>query len=146
MPCRPEEASSLPPHYEQKGLLGPDGNWLSKRARLNQGGSVAIASPVRRADGLMVTGDSSEDEDGWRVHERFCIDHRAEFDMHEIIENVFTRAAEFMHDIAACAWMRTMLVSLGISTSGTRLVVPRTGVFGDARYASRPSVPAPSAS
>ncbi len=46
----------------------------------------------------MVAGDSSEDEDGWRVHERYCIDHRAAFGMHEIVENIFTRAAEFMHD------------------------------------------------
>jgi hypothetical protein len=60
MPCRPEEASSLPPHYEQKGLLGPDGNWLSKRARLNQGGLVAVASPVapQKFDGL--TGSWSQ--------------------------------------------------------------------------------------
>ncbi len=33
-----------------------------------------------------------------RVHERYCIDHKAEFNMHEIVENVFTRAAKFMHD------------------------------------------------
>jgi hypothetical protein len=46
----------------------------------------------------MVAGDSSEDEDGWRVHERYCIDHRAEYDTHEIVENVLTRAAVFMHD------------------------------------------------
>ncbi len=46
MPCQPEEASSLPPHYEQKGLLGPDGDWLSKRTRENKGGLVAVASPV----------------------------------------------------------------------------------------------------
>jgi hypothetical protein len=45
MPCRPEEASSLPPHYEQKGLLGPDGDWLSKRPREHKGGWIAIASP-----------------------------------------------------------------------------------------------------
>jgi hypothetical protein len=30
----------------EKGLLGPDGNWLSKRARNNQGGLIAVASPV----------------------------------------------------------------------------------------------------
>ncbi len=61
MPCRPwEEASSLPLHYEQKGLLGHDGNWLYKRARLNQGGLVASASPVvpQKFDGL--TGSWSQ--------------------------------------------------------------------------------------
>ena len=61
MPCRPwEEASSLPLQYEQIGLLGPDGNWLYKRARLNQGGLVAVASPVapRKFDGL--TGSWSQ--------------------------------------------------------------------------------------
>ncbi len=31
MSARPEEASLLPPRYEQIGLLGLDGNWLSKR-------------------------------------------------------------------------------------------------------------------
>ena len=46
----------------------------------------------------MLAGESSEDEDGWRVHERYCIDHIAEFDMHEIVGNVLTRAAELMHD------------------------------------------------
>jgi hypothetical protein len=45
----------------------------------------------------MIAGDSSEDEDGWRVHEKYCIDHRSEFDMHEIIDNIFTRAAEFIY-------------------------------------------------
>jgi hypothetical protein len=45
----------------------------------------------------MVKGDSSEDEDGWRVAERYCIDHKAAFDMHEIVESIFMRATEFMH-------------------------------------------------
>ncbi len=55
MPYSPwEEVSSLPLHYEQKGLLGPDGNLLYKRARLNQGGLVAVASPnvLQKFDGL----------------------------------------------------------------------------------------------
>jgi hypothetical protein len=34
----------------------------------------------------MVAGDSCEDEDGWRVHERYCIDHRAAFDMNKILK------------------------------------------------------------
>ncbi len=46
----------------------------------------------------MVAGDSSEDEDGWRVTERYCIDYRAALDMHDIVENIFTCATEFMHD------------------------------------------------
>ncbi len=46
----------------------------------------------------MVAGDSSKDEDGWRVHERYCINHRAAFDMHDIVENIFIYATEFMHD------------------------------------------------
>ncbi len=60
MPCQPEEASLLKPHYEKKGLLCPDGDWLSKRARLNRGGLVAVASPValRKFDGL--TGSWSQ--------------------------------------------------------------------------------------
>ncbi len=80
----------------------------------------------------MVAGDNSEDEDGWRVHERYCIDHRAAYGMHEIVNDVFMSAIAFMHDIAACAWMRTMLLSLRISISGVRLAVPRIGVSGDA--------------
>ena len=52
----------------------------------------------QRADGLTGAGDSSEDEEGWRVAERYCIDHRAAYDMEEIIDNVFVRATEFMHD------------------------------------------------
>jgi hypothetical protein len=46
----------------------------------------------------MVTGDSSEDEEGWRVRERYCIDHRAAFDMHEIIDDIFMRATDVIHD------------------------------------------------
>ena len=46
----------------------------------------------------MGLGDNSEVEKGWRVVERYCIDHRAAYDMEEIIENVFMRATEFMHD------------------------------------------------
>jgi hypothetical protein len=51
----------MPPQYEQRGLLGPDGDWLSKRARLNKGGLVAVvASPVapQKFDGL--TGSWSQ--------------------------------------------------------------------------------------
>ena len=105
MPASPEEARAQERPYEQKGLLGPDGIWLSKRARQNQAGSTSVASPVddgwsikiRRADGQSVAGDSSEDEDGWRIAERYCIDYRGSMDMDEIIENVFMRATEFMH-------------------------------------------------
>ena len=46
MPARPEEARAQDRPYEQKGLLGLDGNWLSKRARQNEAGSTAVASPV----------------------------------------------------------------------------------------------------
>ncbi len=45
----------------------------------------------------MVAGDSSENEDDWRVAERYCINHRAAYDMHAIVENIFMRATEFMH-------------------------------------------------
>jgi hypothetical protein len=48
MPFESEEASLLPPLYEQKGLLCPDADWLSKRARQNQAGLVAVASPVEQ--------------------------------------------------------------------------------------------------
>jgi hypothetical protein len=46
----------------------------------------------------MIAGHSSEDEEAWRVRERYCIDHRAAFDMHEIIDDIFMRATEFMHE------------------------------------------------
>jgi hypothetical protein len=75
----------------------------------------------------MVTGDSFEDEDGWRVHERYCIDHRAAFDMHEIVENIFMCATEFMHD--SCLRMEEDQVGKQ-EAYGARLVVPRIGVFG----------------
>ena len=54
MPASPEEARAQERPYEQKGLLGPDGNWLSKRARQNQAGSTAVAFPVQpqKFDGL----------------------------------------------------------------------------------------------
>ncbi len=96
----------------------------------------------------MVTGDSSEDEDGWRVHERHCIDHRAAFDMHEIINDVFMSAIAFMHEsgLRMDEDHDTKLVSLRISSSGARSVVPRIGVSGDAQCASRQVVPASSAS
>ena len=94
----------------------------------------------------MVAGDSSEDEDGWRVHERYCIDHRAEFDTHEIINDVFMSAIAFMHD----SGLRMDEDHVGkpgdLYLVGALLVVPRIGVSGDARCASRPVVPAPSAS
>ena len=89
MQARPEEARAQDRPYEQKGLLGPDGNWLSKRARQKQAGSSAVASPVepQKFDGLTgnwlhFAGDSSEDGEGWRVEERYCIKHRAAMDMH----------------------------------------------------------------
>ncbi len=93
----------------------------------------------------MVAGHSSEDEDGWRVHERYCIDHRAEFDMHEIVENVFTRAAEFMHD----SGLRMDEDHVGkpgdlylwCSVGGAK----NWGIWG-CQCASRQVVPAPSAS
>ncbi len=42
----------------------------------------------------MVAGDCLEDEDGWRVAERYCIDHRAAFEMNEIVQNIFMCATE----------------------------------------------------
>ena len=54
MPASPEEARAQVRPYVQKGLLGPDGKWLSKRARQNEAGSAAVASPVQpqKFDGL----------------------------------------------------------------------------------------------
>ena len=46
MLARPEEALDQERPYVQKGVYGPDGNWLSKRARQNEAGSAAVASPV----------------------------------------------------------------------------------------------------
>ncbi len=51
----------LPPHYEKKELLGPDGDWLSKRARLvNKGGLVAVASLVAPQKFDWLTGSWSQ--------------------------------------------------------------------------------------
>ena len=47
MPASPDEALDQARPYVQKGLYGPDGNWLSKRARQNQAGSTSVASPVQ---------------------------------------------------------------------------------------------------
>ena len=47
MPARPEEALDQARPYEQKGLYGPYGNWLSKRARQNEAGSAAVAAPLQ---------------------------------------------------------------------------------------------------
>ena len=47
MPESPEQARDQARPYVQKGLYGPDGNWLSKRARQNQAGSTAVAAPVQ---------------------------------------------------------------------------------------------------
>jgi hypothetical protein len=48
----------------------------------------------------MVADESFEDVNGWRVKERDCIDHslRASFDMHEIIDDIFMCATNFMHE------------------------------------------------
>ena len=46
MPASPEETRAQVRPYVQKGLLGPYGNWLSKRARQNEAGSAAVASLV----------------------------------------------------------------------------------------------------
>ncbi len=70
----------------------------SKLRRFGRRSLSRCTTKIRRADGLMVAGDSSEDEDGWRVHERYCINHRAAFDMHEIVKDVFMSAIAFMHD------------------------------------------------
>ncbi len=76
----------------------------------------------------MVAGDSSEDEDVWRVAERYCIYHRAAYDMHEMVENIIMRAIEFMHHSCLCMdedHVGTSSVSQRISTSGAWSVVPR---------------------
>ena len=86
-----EEISDGQPRVHQD-MIGPDGNWVLKRAQQNQAGFNSAASPVdlQKFEGLTGTwaqdpaGDSSEDEEGWRVAERYCIDHRAAYDMEEI--------------------------------------------------------------
>ena len=47
MPASPVEALDQARLYVQKGLLGPDGSWLSKPARQNQAGLTAVAFPVQ---------------------------------------------------------------------------------------------------
>ena len=58
MPASPEEARAQERPYEQKGLLGPDGNWLSKHARQNEAGSTAVAALVQpqKSEGLTGNG------------------------------------------------------------------------------------------
>ncbi len=46
----------------------------------------------------MVACDRSKNENGWRVYARYCINHRAAFDMHEIVDDIFMCATEFVHD------------------------------------------------
>ncbi len=46
----------------------------------------------------MIADESSEDEDGWRVKERYCINHRAAFGMYEIIDDIFMCANDFMQE------------------------------------------------
>ncbi len=46
----------------------------------------------------MVADEISKDEEGWRVKERYCIDHRAAFDMDEIINDIFMRATDFIYE------------------------------------------------
>ena len=47
MPARPEEARAQERPFEQNGLYGANGNWLSKRARQNEAGSAAVAAPLQ---------------------------------------------------------------------------------------------------
>ncbi len=84
-------------------MIGPDCNWLSKRSQQNKSGLIAVASPVeqqnnRRANGHTVAGDSSEDEESWKVVERCYIDHKAALNIHEIVDDLYQRATHFMHD------------------------------------------------
>ena len=88
----------------------------------------------------MLAGDSSEDEDGWRVAERYCIDYRASMDMDEIIENVFMRATEFMHQ-SGMRMDADMWVSHRTSIFGAWWEGPRIGVSGVAQCGSRLVVP-----
>ena len=92
----------------------------------------------------MGAGDSSEDEEGWRVAERHCIDHRAAYDMEEIIDNVFMRATEFMHQ----SGLRMDEDRVGKPQDlyfGALWMGARIGVSGVARSGSRPVVLAQSA-
>jgi hypothetical protein len=58
MPARPDEAAAQEPVYEHKELYGPDGNRLSKCARLYQPGlnCDAVASPVHQQKVDRLTG------------------------------------------------------------------------------------------
>ena len=48
MPCRSdEEQVSDGESSVHLDMIGPDGNWVSKRARQNQAGFNSVASPVR---------------------------------------------------------------------------------------------------
>ena len=102
MPARPEEVADQERPYVKKGLLVPDGNWLSKRARQNEAGSNAVASPVpplkfdgltgtrlqaivprMRKAGELLRGIASITERHW-----ICT----------TLLRCFMRATEFMHD------------------------------------------------
>jgi hypothetical protein len=50
-----------------------------------------------RADWLSVAGESSEDVERWRPVRKYCTDARAEMNMHDIVDDFYQRATDFMH-------------------------------------------------
>ena len=63
--------------------------------------SVAKFEQQGRADGHSVASadDYSVDEDGcvWRVVQKYCTDYRAAMDMQNIVDDIYLRATEFVH-------------------------------------------------
>ena len=149
MPARPEEALDQERPYVQKGLLGPDCNWLSKRAQQNQAGSSAIASPgqPQTFDGL--TGTRLQ-----AMVPRMRMAGELLRDIASITERLwictkllmmFSCAPPTLCTLAAFAWTMIMLVSRRTSIFGARWVGPRIGVSGVDRCGSRAVFPAQSA-
>ena len=150
MPASPEEALDQEHPYVQKGMYGPDGNWLSKRARKNEAGSSAVDSPVeqQKIDGLtgdwlqaivtrmrmageLLRGIASITERLWILCTKLLM--------------MFSCAPPTVCTLVSFAWTRIMLVSSRTTIFGARQVGPRNGVSGVALCGSRAVVPAQSA-
>ena len=48
-------------------------------------------------DSLFVAGNYSEDVERWRLVRKYRTDHRAEIDMHDIVDDLYDRATDYMH-------------------------------------------------
>jgi hypothetical protein len=56
----------------------------------------------RFTDCLHIAGDCSEDVEHWRLVHKYCTDHPAEMDMHDIVDDLYQRATDNMHQGGLC--------------------------------------------